>query len=299
LQSCRTSNEASGKKRTPPTLLKPFSFDDGEVSFSVPKRRVDQTLNIDEAAERASDAIDALLSSTEKYGLTYLSSTADQVFSGLLALAANGNKKAAEVLANSLLWAVKDFETLISNDQKGKALRAWARKAVGIPGIISPNREAATHNQQLVKRLEVGKDCQFAILPTGKKGRRWKYKSPVNDLALRLCHYIDRQRALYKIHLFDEKQGRIKLPAWLHDVTRLQPFSAKTSRSWASVAWAILMDVTNGKPESDSHLRPLGESAALKKPKYCKTLRAATKASNIRAKIKSRLFEAFQTIAAR
>jgi hypothetical protein len=292
----------AAKKRTPPTLLKPFSFDDGEVSFSVFKRRrVDHagSQDTETAAQQASDAIDLLLGSAGKHGLTYLSLTVDQVFRGLLARAANGDKRAAEVLANSVLSAVKDFETLIRDSQKGKMLRDWARKAVGLPGIISPNQEAMAYNQQLVRQLEVGKDCQFAILPTGKKGRRWKYQTPVNALALRLCHYIEVQRLCYKIHLLYEELGWIKLPAWLHDATRLQPFSFATSHSWATVAWVILMGVTGGKPESHWHLRPLGESAAGRTPKYCKTLHAATKASNIRAKIKSRLFEAFQTIAAR
>jgi hypothetical protein len=259
------------KKRTLPTLLKRFSFDDGNISFSAPKRRADQYA--------------ALL-------------RVRQVFGPLLALAASGNKKAAEVLADSLLWAVAEFQALVSDDEKRKVLREWARKAVGIPGIISPNQEATAYNQQLVRQLDVGKDCQFAILPTGKKGRRWKYTSPVNALALRLCHYIERQQNLYKIHLADEKRAGIKLPAWLHDAGQLQAFSAETSRSWATVAWAILLEKTGGKPETDSHLRPLGRSAGAKKPKYCKALHAATKASNIRSKIKSRLFEAFQTIAA-
>jgi hypothetical protein len=289
----------SATNRTPPTLLKPFSLDGAEVSFSVPKKRVDQTLDIETAAQQASDAMDALLGSAEKHALTYLSLSVDQVFRGLLARAAKGDKEAAEVLADSLLWAVKDFETLISHGQKGKVLHEWARKSVGIPGLTSPNQEATAYNQQLVRKLEVGKDCQFAILPTGKKGRRWKYQSPANALALRLCHYSEVQRALYKIHLDCETHGWVKIPAWLHDAARLQPFSAETFRSWAAVAWSILLDVTGGNPETDSHLRSLGESAGKKKPYYCKTLHAATKASNIRAKIKSRLFEAFQTIATR
>jgi hypothetical protein len=281
-------------------LLKPFSFN-AEVSFSVLKTRADHagSADIETAAQQASDAIDALLDSGEKHGLTYLWLSVHQAFCGLLARAANGDKEAAEVLANSLLWAVKDFETLVSDRRKGKVLRGWARKAVGIPGIISPNQEATAYNQQLVSQLEVGKDCQFAILPTGKKGRRWKYQSPANALALRLHSYIELQQIFYKIHLNDAKHGWLKIPTWLHDAARLEPFSVETWHSWAAVGWAILMDVTGNKPETHSHLRPLGESAGTKKPKYCKKLRAATKASNIRAKIKSRLFEAFETIVTR
>jgi len=284
----------------PPTSLKPFSLDGPEVSFSVPKRRVDQTLDIETAAHQASDAIDALLGSAEENGLAYLSLSVYQAFFGLLARAANGDKKAAEILANSLLHIVDQFGTFLADEEKGKVLHEWARKCVGIPGIISPNKEATAYNQQFVRQLEVGKDCQFSILPTGKKGRRWKYQSPANALALRLCHYIEVQRIYYKIHLFYEKRGWLKkIPAWLHDAARLKPFSAETCRSWAAVAWSILLDVTGGNPETDSHLRPLGQSAGAKKPKYCKTLHAASKASNIRAKIKSRLFDAFQTIATR
>ena len=80
------------KKRTLPTLLKRFSFDDGNISFSAPKRRADQYA--------------ALL-------------RVRQVFGPLLALAASGNKKAAEVLADSLLWAVAEFQALVSDGRGG------------------------------------------------------------------------------------------------------------------------------------------------------------------------------------
>ena len=86
----------------------------------------------------------------------------------------------------------------------------------------------------------------------------------------------------------------LTLPSWIQGAVNLESFSAKTWRSWAKIAWQMLLEKSDGKPEQDEILRPLGESAGKKKPKYCKELHERTINSNVRAKIKARLFEAFE-----
>jgi hypothetical protein len=59
----------------------------------------------------------------------------------------------------------------------------------------------------------------------------------------------------------------------------------------------MVLSATDGKPEQDGTLRPLGESAGKKKPKFCKERHDRTINSNVRAKIKERLFESFELAA--
>ena len=203
----------------------------------------------DDCREEAEQAIDILLARAEKFEapLYSLSMALGRLLSGLHALAAHGNKLAARVWANMIYESANDFEMLAFN--KPEIFREWARSAIAVPGCISRNTEKQRNNQELLRKLEQGEDCHFAILPTGKPGRKWTFKDNANGLAARLWSYIDNSRTVYSFHAIQAKHAGRELPGWLQDAVQLEPFSAKTWQKWAEVAWKVLAEISpNGNP---------------------------------------------------
>lgn len=206
----------------------------------------------DEWRRIADEHIDVLLARAEKDegAMLNLSLLLGQLHSGLHALAAHGRKWAARLLANSLHEAVGSFELLAT--AKPELFREWARGAVAIPGHISRNKEKQADNQRLLKQLEQGEACRFAILPTGKRGKKWKFQDRANALAVRLVNHIEHGRTCYELHKLQAQHAGRELPGWLHEAMKLEPFSAKpkTWQAWARVAWQVLTEISpNGKPE--------------------------------------------------
>jgi len=190
----------------------------------------------------ARELIDVFLARAEgnEGPLGNLFSIAFNLLSGLHALAANGNKKAAAVWANILAESIEDFEKLAWH--KPEIIAELARGSFAIPGMISRNKEKTKSNAELVKRIEVGADYDLAIVPTGK--RTWKFKDRPNGLAARLKSHIDNGRTFYG---FDKL--RAELPAWRHDAMKLEPFSPETWETWAKIAWSVLAEISpDGKP---------------------------------------------------
>ena len=197
----------------------------------------------------------------------------------------HGHASAADSLLCSIEGAVKGFVRLA--DERPELFRPYTRRRIGIPAIVSQNTEKMREAEEFTKKLQTGGDFPLAILPTGKSGKRLQFKNPANALAIRLQEEIEFTRVWdgwYRKHL------------WWEQAVKLEPFSAKTWKTWAELAWRIILDATRGKPERSKHLRPFGKSAETKKPKFCKELHAATREANVRAKIKARLFEALRQL---
>jgi len=218
----------------------------------------------------------------------------DYALAGLQGLAAGGNANAAGFLLSALTVAVERFERLAA--VKPNLFQTKARAMFGIPAIVSRNPEQTEKNQQLAEKLQTGEDYPLAIVPKG--GRHWRH-TPANALAERLVQYIwqNRELHLFRARFEAEIWDAEKIPVWLADALKLKPFAGDTCQSWAEVAWQVILSETKGTPESKPTLRILGESAAKKKPKYCKTLHPATQRGNIRAKIKERICDAMKQIA--
>jgi hypothetical protein len=196
------------------------------------------------------------------------------------------------------LWFVAKEATYALNsiaEKQPELFHAFARGCFEWPGVISRNAYVSQDNQRFLEKLQQGEDLPFVNIPRGKKGRTLSFSVLANRLAFKLYTTIETERAGgYDYSKSVAEMYGLTLPSWIQRAVNLEPFSAKTWRSWAETAWQIVLEETNGKPEQDKILRPLGKSAGKKKPRYCKKLHKRTANSNVRAKIKARLFEAFE-----
>jgi hypothetical protein len=178
-------------------------------------------------------------------------------------------------------------------EKQPELFHAFARSCFEWPGVISRNPDVSRDNQRFLDKLQQGEDLPFVNIPRGRKGRTPSFAVLANRLAFELYTKIEIERAGYDYSKSVAEMYGLTLPPWIQGAVNLEPFSAKTWRSWAEIAWKIVLEATDGKPEQDKILRPLGKSAGKKKPKFCKKLHTPTANSNVRAKIKARLFEAF------
>jgi hypothetical protein len=195
------------------------------------------------------------------------------------------------------LWNVAKEATYALNDiaeKQPELFRPFARGCFEWPGVISRNPDVSRDNQRFLEKLQQGEDLPFVNIPRGKKGRTLSFSVLANRLAFKLYTKIETERAGDDYSKSVAEMYGLTLPSWIQGAVNLEPFSAKTWFNWAEVAWQFVLEVTDGRPEQDDNLRPLGESAGKKKPKYCKELHERTINSNVRAKIKARLFEAFE-----
>ncbi len=230
--------------------------------------------------------------------LVRLFTIALDLLGGLHALAANGNKMAARVWANTLEESIGNFEMLAFH--KPEIFIEWARGSFAIPGMISQNAEKTKSNQTLVERLQVGAKCDFAIVPKGKRGRHWQFQDRANGLAARLQSHIEWHRTLYCVHELRAKADKQKLPAWLRGAAKLPPFSPKTWKAWAKIGWLVLAEISpNAKP--GKHRAFYEPATAICTPRMTRTNpyygneeRAPSIAEN---DIKEALFGAFELIA--
>ena len=87
-------------------------------------------------------------------------------------------------------------------------------------------------------------------------------------------------------------------PAWVKNCWELPPLTKRTAKKWFNVGWDALMEATEGHPERDPELRPLGiyrarhsvyEGAQKKET-------PGTVEANIRDGIKARLLEAVTSL---
>lgn len=237
------------------------------------------------------DGVDLLLArgQASNEAKFWLSCIIDQAARGLLALAAHGDSVAATKLIDSLVSAVRRFECMAMH--RPEVFTHYTRRLALIPATISPQSDNAKECRDLMKALKVGRKSIFSV------AKRWKQKTPVNGLALRLVAYIDDNRRFHRFSFGCHPELFAHWPQWISEAVRLPDFNADTSEQWAEIGWSILLELTNDRPQDNPHLHPIGASAAKKKPKYCKTLHEATKAANVKGKIKERLLAAFKSIA--
>jgi len=221
----------------------------------------------------------------------YLSMLIGHALRGLHALAAHEKPSASTFLVDRLLEGVRRFEFLASH--RPELFTQYTRRLAVIPATISRQKENAEECAQLMVKLQVSTNSLFSI---AAKGKQWRESTPVNGLAVRLVRYIENNRWQSSIYL-SHPELYANWPEWFQRLARLKDFGAGTWDKWAEVAWAILFEVTKGKPQEHPDLQALGKSAAKKQPKDCKPLGELSKAANVRAKIKERLLEAFETIA--
>jgi hypothetical protein len=199
------------------------------------------------------------------------------------------------------LWYIAKQASYALNsiaEKEPEMFYAFARGCSEWPGVISRNPYVSRDNQRFLEKLQQGEDVPFINIPTGKKGRTASPHVLANRFVFQLYKQIETARAGSDSKSVTQIYRLVFPPQvnldWIQGALNLEPFSAKTWRSWAEIAWQIVLGETDGKPEQDRTLRALGESAGKKKPKYCKELHERTIKSNVRAKIKARLSQAFE-----
>ena len=199
------------------------------------------------------------------------------------------------------LWYIAKEASYALNsiaEKEPEMFYAFARGCSEWPGVISRNPYVSRDNQRFLEKLQQGEDVPFINIPTGKKGRTASPHVLANRFVFQLYKQIETARAGSDSKSVTQIYRLVFPPQvnldWIQGALNLEPFSAKTWRSWAEIAWQIVLGETDGKPEQDRTLRALGESAGKKKPKYCKELHEQTINSNVRAKIRERLFGAFE-----
>ena len=254
-------------------------------------------------ANRASDALLSQAAAGSEKSLLSAALLAANLLRGLRALAAHGIKNGRGSYLRILEDEVNAFEALAR--QRPEVFAETARKKFGVPGIISPSIEKTQSNVAFVAMLGVGTNLPFVAPVKAKKGATLSLSETAANLwALRLCNYLEGVRATFAI---PEHQARIVAnwaefnqwvaPVWLEAAKSLPLFSRATCDQWAAVAWEVVTEATEGKPEANIELLPLGQSAGQKRPKYCKQLHEPTRQANVRAKIKARLKQAFRDLA--
>jgi hypothetical protein len=194
------------------------------------------------------------------------------------------------------LWYVAKQATYALNDIAEKhpeLFHAFARLFRMAGSYISQPVRLARQPTVLGK-IAARRRFAFREYSERKKGRTSSFSVLANRLAFKLYTKIETERAGHDYSKSVAEMYGLTLPSWIERAVNLEPLSAKTWRSWAETAWQILLEETNGKPEQDQILRPLGESAGKKKPKFGKELHKRTANTNVRAKIKARLFDAFE-----
>ncbi len=253
------------------------------------------------AASRALDILFGQAACHSELALDYLLDLATIILTGLHDLASNGYKGAADVLLASLRGATDQFNVLASNRPEFFLHRT--RSAFGIPGVLSPYTEKTRDNAELVEVLEVGKDYAYPLATAGGgRGNKSKFATPSNYWARRLYAYVKEARdkvirsaSLAPDGLQQWVEAHPHLPPWMKNAVILDPLSHETLADWMAVIWEVLLGATDGRPEDEPILQPLGKMPAEHKRKYCKrTLK--TTAKDHRNKIKQAIRDGLESL---
>jgi hypothetical protein len=159
---------------------------------------------------------------------------------------------------------VEALESVVK--RRPKLGRSIARNTFAWPAMISRNRALIKENEKLIQTLELGKNGVFSA-----GGRQLSARS-----------------TLAALKLFTIGQWRVA-DGLCSTLTK------KNKKRWFDENWKWLVSEVC-QPEDTKFFRPLGESKAKRKPKYCKQLHPATQRANIRSEIKTKVWRAFDEI---
>jgi hypothetical protein len=184
-------------------------------------------------------------------------------FAHLYLLAENGDERAARTLFEVLSIGCSLLENLALH-QMG-ILQSIARKKTTWPLLAGRKVFYKRRAEAMLARLELGTESAI--------GGEWDLDKAVNQQSLMIYYWLLKNR----------------------DMLALPELSEATQERWFAIAWHGILYATRGRPEDDTVLRTLGESAGRKKPKFCKNLGERTSRSNARSRIKERLWQSFRS----
>ena len=148
--------------------------------------------------------------------------------------AMRGDQAAAEALAEIAIWATTYLTGL--GRHRPHLLRPTARHTSGWPVIGSKKVFIQNAVKQMLKNLELGRDCIH--------GGQWKASSSATKVAISLAVWLK------------ENHEKLCLP----DLTRL------TLPLWFEIGWRRLLVATDGQPHKDPLMSTIGKSASKKNP---------------------------------
>ena len=180
--------------------------------------------------------------------------------------AASGDKVAAAAVAAIAGTAVERLNSIVSANPD--AVRFVAMRSLAWPAFISTKRIFTEENKELLALLDLGHGGPFSK-------REWQLSAPSTKGAFLIWEI------LITLNVCDTSR----------------PATPARKKALFECGWKAFLDLGQ-VPEDHPLLGPLGKSHAAKKPKYCKVLRPATRASNMRAAIRRKVWRAFDKLIA-
>lgn len=241
---------------------------------------------------RAGHAIDALLARSvhSKGALIRLLQLSSQLLTGMCDLAAHD-----PVAAGHLIFALTEATDRMNNLAffRPEQFREAVKGEATFPGLLSPNPEKTQQNQELVEKLEVGREFKGYLSRGGTKGRRPSIlNTPSNLWADRLHRYINEIIPL--LHAEYPAHFGWTFPSWKEEAMKLEPIGPDNWEDWHRVAWTVVLEATSGAPENEPVLHAIGKSAEKKRPAWREDAREGAQAGHVRDRIKYKLREAFK-----
>ena len=145
-------------------------------------------------------------------------------------------------------------------------LRPLAKEMIAWPDFIGRHPGAKKRNEWLLKQLRIG---------TETLGGRWGEGTRAGQQAAVLLAWLQTNQAALELHALAQE----------------------TREQWFSLGWTHLLTATNGKPEEDEFLAPIGQYRAKHSERIGQQKRVTKGASaaNVRNGIHDKLWQSFKT----
>ena len=212
----------------------------------------------------------------------------------------NGNREAADSLVQLGIYIAGILE-----EQSVKHLEIFkfiAELQPVWPALVAPTPHNSQYVKKRMKMLGLASKSDFSMHPQA----RWSPSNIATWNAISIIGTIRANQEWKKIRqtlITENRNSPIPIkftapPAWVKKCWELPPLTKRTAKEWFNVGWDALMEVTDGHPEHDSELRPLG----LYRTRHSVYVGAqkietpGTVEANIRDGIKARLLEAVTSL---
>ena len=185
--------------------------------------------------------------------------------------------------ATSNLLRIATLATKLLNQLAKKpspALLLLARKIPLWPFFYSPKGNFLEGYSERLEQLKIGVDCQLNVHPKSK----WSFQGTAREWAFNIWHAV--QDFKTQVQARRNAGVQFQLSALETEMVNLPPLNKSNAKLWMKkVGRSLLLDWTNGVPETNPALLPLGLSRAkrgLNKHGEPYDANSRTVASNIR-----------------
>jgi len=138
-----------------------------------------------------------------------------------------------------------------------------APESVSWPVLLNPDPKSFAEAKEYVTRLKVGATSGYSIGPRTRWSQTKGGKLPVaTQCALDIHRILENNRHQLDLAAAAEKNGGrfdySQLPQWAKECATLLPLTKATADKWFELGWKAVMEATDGHPEKNQTLRPLG-----------------------------------------